>query len=119
MEKLVMILGLLSYILCAEELTLQEQQLEKNCLSCHKQQQIPSSLIYKRYLMKYSTHKSIEEAMFRYLKDPDKNTSIMPPQFFLKFPMKETLSLDDKSLLQNIRNYLNRYDIKQKLRLEK
>ena len=110
-----MVLGLLSCVLYAEALNLQVQQLEKNCLSCHKQQQIPSSLIYKRYLMKYSTHKSIEEAMFRYLKNPDKHTSIMPPQFFLKFPMKETLSLDDDTVKKMIKRYLDTYDVKKKL----
>jgi hypothetical protein len=93
--------------------------LEKDCLSCHKAQQIPSSLIYRRYLMKYSTEARIEDAIFSYLKNPQKSTSIMPPQFFLKFPMKEALYLKDERLHKNIKAYLKAFDIKKKLILKK
>ena len=97
----------------------QTDTLEHDCLSCHKAQQIPSKLIYRRYLMKYSTEERIENAIFTYLKNPKKSMSIMPPQFFLKFPMKEALSLKDEKLHENIKAYLKVFDIKQKLILEK
>jgi len=96
----------------------QDNMLEQDCLSCHKAQQIPSNLIYRRYLMKYSTNTRMQEAMFRYLKDPNKSNSIMPPQFFLKFPMKKPLGLEDELLKQDIRSYLEMFDIKKKLILE-
>jgi len=89
------------------------ENLEQDCLSCHKVQQIPSQLIYRRYLMRYSTAKSIEIAMAKYLKHPKKENSIMPPQFFLKFPMKEKLQLDDTLLRTNIREYLKKFDIRE------
>jgi hypothetical protein len=57
--------------------------------------------------------------MFRYLKNPDKASSIMPPQFFLKFPMKEPLSLNDEILRRDIQSYLEQFDVKKKLILEK
>ena len=97
----------------------QEHTVEQDCLSCHKAQQIPSNLIYRRYLMKYSTDARMQEAMFRYLKKPNKASSIMPPQFFLKFPMKESLSLDDEVLRRDIKSYLEQFDVKKKLVLEK
>jgi len=93
----------------------QEHTMEQDCLSCHKAQQIPSNLIYRRYLMKYSTDARMQEAMFRYLKDPNKSNSIMPPQFFLKFPMKESLSLNDTILKRDIKRYLEQFDVKKKL----
>jgi len=93
--------------------------LQQNCLSCHQEQQIPSVLIYKRYLMQYSTDERMEEAMFTYLKDPKKEHSIMPAPFFLKFPMKEKLGLNDAQLRENIHLYLDTFDIKKKLVLEK
>ena len=93
--------------------------LDKNCLACHQKQQIPSTLIYRRYLMKYSTSAEIEEAIFRYLKNPKKENSIMPPQFFLKFPMKEKVELEDVTLKRNIRAYLKKFDVKQFLILDK
>lgn len=93
--------------------------LDDTCLSCHAQQQIPNSLIYKRYLMQYSTDKRMEEAIFNYMKSPSKETSIMPPQFFLKFPMKEKLQLDDLKLHNDIKKYLKRFDIKEHIIIEK
>jgi len=95
------------------------KNLEINCLSCHTQQQIPNQLIYRRYLMKYSTDKRMEEAMFTYLRHPDKENSIMPPQFFLKFPMKEKLELDETVLRMNIREYLKKFNIQEHIIIEK
>jgi hypothetical protein len=119
MGKIVVILGLLILFLFAKESNIQDNKaFENSCLSCHKQQQIPSGLIYKRYLMKYSTHKNMKEAMFSYLKDPKKEYSIMPAPFFLKFPMKEKIPLDDRTLHKYIQMYLEQFDIKKKLVLE-
>ena len=103
----------------AAEVTVIHDDLEQKCLHCHKEQQIPNSLIYKRYLMTYSANKRIKEAMFNYLKDPQKEHSIMPAPFFLKFPMKEKLDLDDASLSQNIQAYLEKFNMKKRLILEK
>ena len=119
MEKIVVMVSILSLFLYGGESSSQKESVQKICLSCHQKQQIPSNLIYKRYLMKYSTSKHMEEAMFKYLKDPKKEHSIMPPQFFLKFPMKETIKIDDSILRKKIQSYLEIFDIKKKLVLEK
>jgi hypothetical protein len=118
MGKIVIVLSFMSLFLFAEELTTPDPSFKNSCLSCHQQQQIPSSLMYKRYLMKYSTKKSMEEAMFAYMKDPKKERSIMPAPFFLKFPMKEKISMDDRTLRKHIQTYLELFDIKKKLMLE-
>ncbi len=111
------IFAILTAIIFAESEN--RDSLDKNCLACHQKQQIPSTLIYKRYLMKYSTNTQIEEAIFHYLKNPKKENSIMPPQFFLKFPMKEKTKLDDIRLKHNIRAYLKKFDVRQYLIIEK
>jgi len=92
--------------------------LEKDCLACHQSQQIPSDLIYKRYLLKYSSHDTIKKVMFAYLKEPKKSHSIMPPQFFLKFPMKPKSSLLEDQLREDIGAYIDHFDIKKRLRLK-
>jgi len=109
----------LTWSLFATEPTVGNEALEQQCLHCHQEQQIPSNLISKRYLMKYSTDKRIEEAMFEYLKEPKKEHSIMPSPFFSKFPMKEKSLLDDVSLKQNIKVFFQKYNMKKKLVLEK
>jgi hypothetical protein len=92
--------------------------LKKNCLACHTKQKIPSELIYRRYLLKYSTHDRIKEQLITYLKTPTRKTSIMPKQFFLKFPEKEALDLNGTILKQSIDAYLEYFDIKNKLILK-
>jgi len=92
--------------------------LDTNCLNCHKKEQIPTYLIYKRYLLKYSTKDRIKKAIYSYLKNPTKENSIMPKPFFLKFPMKKPLHLSDEVLKKNIEEFIEKYDVKKRLVLE-
>jgi hypothetical protein len=117
-EKIVVVLCFLTLLVYGEKRDSQEQSLQNACLSCHQQQQIPSSLIYRRYLMRYSTSTRMEEAIFSYLKHPLKEHSIMPSAFFLKFPMKKKTTLDDSSLHRYIKVFLETFDIKKRLLLE-
>jgi len=114
---MLMLLSLLS--LLAGEINSVDVNLKKNCLECHQTQQIPNRLISRRYLMKYSTKERIEEAMRVYLKNPKKSQSIMPPQFFLKFPMKGVLFFNEEVLRKNIQAFIEHYDIQKELTLEK
>ena len=92
--------------------------LQQNCLKCHTGQKIPSELIYRRYLMKFSTKERMKESLFSYLKNPKKENSIMPQQFFLKFPEKETLDLNETVLEESIGGYLDYFDVKNRLEFE-
>ncbi len=92
--------------------------LQKNCLACHREQQIPSELIYRRYLMKYSTHNNIKKQLLSYLKAPSPKTSIMPKQFFLKFPQKKALDLNETILKESIEAYLDYFDVRERLKLQ-
>ena len=105
----------LAFFAWAEE----QNALQQRCLNCHHTQQIPDNLVSKRYLMQYSTKARIEEAMFRYLEDPQKERSIMPAPFFLKFPMKEKTDLDEVTLKKMIQIYVEKFDIQKRLILGK
>lgn len=119
MEKIIFFFALLCMVGHAQDVNVEDkQQLQKECLQCHVDQQIPSALIYRRYLMKYSTFERMEGAIYTYIKNPDQKHSIMPPQFFLKFPMKEATTLNDDMLQEMIKSYLNTFDVKKKLILE-
>ena len=95
------------------------QMLQTNCLNCHQKQQIPSELIYRRYLMLYSTNIQIKKQIVKYLKNPKEELSIMPKQFFLKFPMKEELNIDNKILQDSVDEYIKYFDITKRLRVVK
>lgn len=93
-----------------------EYLLQKKCLTCHQKQQIPNDLIYRRYLMVYSTSRRMGKAIFLYMKNPDKNNSVMHHPFFFKFPMKEKLALKDATLKKMISEYLIKFDVKKKFK---
>ena len=118
MGKITVFMAFFMFFLEANENSTAQISLEQNCLSCHTTQQIPNSLIYRRYLMKYSTKNRIEKAMLQYVLHPQKSQSIMPPQFFLKFPMKEARLHDEKTLRQDIRTYIEHNDVTKHLILE-
>ena len=112
MVKLFLILSI-SLIAIAQP----SQILKERCLNCHIDQKIPSELIYRRYLMRYSTYKQIEKTLLEYLQNPTKESSIMPEQFFLKFPQKSSSDLNDTTLKESTKEYLNYFDIKKQLTL--
>jgi len=114
MEKIVICL-----IILMTEISSNSNSVEKNCLGCHKNQQIPTGLIYKRYLQKYSTQQKMQTIMFNYLQNPKKRDSIMPKPFFYKFPMKNKSLLDKKNLAQSIKLFLEKFDVKNRLVLER
>jgi len=113
------LLGKMILIMILTGMVLNADALDRECLSCHQKQQIPTALIYKRYLMKYSTNQRMHDAMYRYLRHPNKAYSIMPSQFFFKFPMKKSLQLSDEKLDELVSAFIQRYDIRKKLRLER
>ena len=115
MGKIIFLCTILYAALYAEEPLSAQEQLQSNCLNCHTQDQIPNDLIFRRYLMKYSTQEAMSKAILKYLKDPQQKNSIMPHPFFSKFPMKEALGLNDATLKKNIRTFLETFAVKKKL----
>jgi len=89
--------------------------LQQSCIHCHQVQKIPSDMIYRKYLLKYSTKQNISKAMYNYIKSPSPQTSIMPKPFFSKFPVKPLLNIEDSELKKLIELYIDRYDVKRKL----
>ena len=92
-----------------------QADIQTSCLNCHQKNQIPNELIYKRYLMKYSTKAYMKEAIVAYLKNPNKKNSIMPSVFFSKFPMKEVIEIDKGNLEKDVLEYLDKFDVKKRL----
>ena len=115
MEKIIFLTLLLSLNISSNE---PPELLQNNCLNCHRKQKIPSELIYRRYLMQYSTNERIEKQLIPFLTNPIKENSIMPKQFFLKFPAKEVSDLNETKLKESIEAYLNYFDIKKRLKIE-
>ncbi len=116
MGKIIFLCMLFSAVVFAGDIMIDDkQQLQQRCLQCHTQEQIPNTLIYRRYLKTYSTQEAMKTAILKYLKDPKQENSIMPHPFFSKFSMKEVSDLDDEDLKKNIQTFLDTFDLKKKL----
>lgn len=107
MVKRAALLILLSAILNASEF-------EKNCLSCHGGD-FKFHVIMKKYTLKYSSEERIKEAMFKYLKEPVAERSILPAEYINRFGVKERSTLDDKTLKRMIDIYYKEFNLPSKL----
>ncbi len=113
MVKQVLLYGISLLILQAD--TVANLPLQRDCFDCHQTQKVSSEFIYRRYLMKYSSKDTIRERLFLYLKAPSQHNSVMPPQFFGKYVVKEPTQLNDETLKKRIDDYIRFYDVSKKL----
>ncbi len=85
---------------------------ERNCESCHFQQ-MQLQIFMSKYTLKYSSQDKIEKAIFKYLKNPTQETSVMPFGFLNRFGIKDKTFLKDVELQKSINEYYKRYNLKQ------
>ncbi len=109
------LLFILSLFTLSADSPLPSPELKRDCLLCHQEQKIPSEFIYRRYLMKYSSKETIKKRLFTYLQSPAQKNSIMPPQFFGKYMVKEPVLLKDEILKERIDAFIQFYDISRKI----
>jgi hypothetical protein len=64
-----------------------------------------------KYTLKYSSEKFIKKALFKFLKNPTSNKSIMPYSYIIKYGFKEDSNLNDKELKQAIDTYYEKYNL--------
>ncbi len=89
---------------------------EKNCVSCHNKLPVSIDKYFYRYLLKYSSEKSVKKAMFNYLKEPSTKTTIMPEAFIKRFGIKKPTKLDNKKLKEALDIYWEKYKVFGKLK---
>lgn len=105
----------LIFIILLINISLSASIYEKNCLSCHKKLPITIDKYFYRYLLKYSSKSDVSKAMFEYLKNPSKDTTIMPEAFINRFGIKKPSSLSDKDLKNALDEYWEIYKVFGKL----
>jgi len=89
---------------------------EQNCIKCHSKLPVSIDKYFYRYLLKYSSEDRVKESMFRYLKKPSKDTTIMPEAFIKRFGVKEKTKLNDKKLYEALDIYWEKYKVFGKLK---
>ena len=96
--------------------TLNADVYKNNCIKCHKKLPVSIDKYFYRYLLKYSSEKNVKNAMFDYLKKPNKNKTIMPEAFIKRFGIKRKTKLDDKQLQEALDIYWEKYKVFGKLK---
>lgn len=89
---------------------------ENNCVKCHNKLPVTIDKYFYRYLLKYSSERSVKEAMTNYLKVPNKDTTIMPKAFIKRFGIKKKSKLNDKELEKALDIYWEKYKVFGKLK---
>jgi len=115
--KSIFILLLFSFFVKASSDNLQNEKIyTENCLVCHKQLSFNLKSIYFSYLLKYSSEDAVKLALIDYLKEPNKDTSVMPKDYIKSFGIKKKTLLNDKELNEAIDYYWNKYNVFNKLK---
>ncbi|MDD2292315.1 MAG: hypothetical protein PHV52_08550 [Aliarcobacter sp.] len=108
--KLVVLVHLLAIEILADT-----SLFDNNCKNCHfASRQL--DMFMARYTLKYSSESKIKEAIFQYLKDPKKETSVMPTGFLNRFGIKDPSTLNETELKNSIEQYYNIYNLKNRIK---
>ncbi|UTJ05361.1 hypothetical protein [Arcobacter roscoffensis] len=89
---------------------------EQNCVKCHKKLPVSIDKYFYRYLLKYSSEKSVKSAMTSFLKKPNLNDTIMPEAFIKRFGIKKPTKLTIKELEEALDIYWEKYKVFGKLK---
>jgi len=91
--------------------TLEASSFETNCASCHNSFPVEIDKFLYRYILKYSSEKSVKVALTEYFKNPTKEKSVMPEPFILRFGIKKSSDLNNTELKNAIDDYWLMYKI--------
>jgi len=89
---------------------------KSNCVSCHNRLPVSIDKYFYRYLLEHSSKTAVKEAMTNYLKNPSKDTTIMPEAFISRFGVKKATTLSDKDLQKALDEYWEIYKVFGKLK---
>ena len=113
MAKLIISIFLLfSFLQAAKTRTVYDN----NCIKCHKKLPVSIDKYFYRYLLKYSSEANVKKSMFAYLKEPNKDMTIMPEAFIKRFGVKRKTKLSDKKLNEALDIYWEEYKVFGKLK---
>ncbi len=102
MVKTLLVMGLVLFITFLEA---KADTYEENCLACHKQLSFSLEKIFFRYLLKYSDEVSVKSALIDFLRQPNRDTSVMSKEYTRSFGLKQKSQLSEGKLKEAIDIY--------------
>ena len=109
-KRFIFILSL-SLLLDAKGIDKKRYIYENNCLSCHKQLSFELKSVFFDYLLKYSSEEAVKYALVDYLKNPNKDISVMNKNYIRRFGIKNPTDLNDTELKMAIDYYWDKYKV--------
>lgn len=88
---------------------------EQNCVTCHEKEEISLAMVYKKYLMTFSSKQAFKSNLKSYLMNPTPQKSVMPFGFSERFGTKAKSTLTPKQLDLAIESYYEKYAPKNRL----
>ncbi len=105
MGKLILLLGLTLPVLCAPKTSL------TRCMQCHATSAPPFPMIYRRYLMLYSSKSRIAAHMEAFLRKPSAKGSAMPEGMKSRFHPQNHPAFDAKSIHEAVSELIRTEDV--------
>jgi hypothetical protein len=92
---------------------------ESGCVRCHENSDAPNlENFYFRYLLNYGSNKRAIEMMEKYLKNPTKQSSLLPPMAQERFGLHPKLQMSDAELKNALNEYADRYSVLKKINIK-
>lgn len=113
MVRFLLIFSLFTMFLFAKD---EKTIYETNCVKCHNRLPVTIDKYFYRYLLEYSSERAVKKAMFDFLKNPNKETTIMPDSFIKRFGVKKKTKLSDEDLNKALDLYWKEYKVSGKLK---
>ncbi|CAM3507228.1 hypothetical protein [Arcobacter aquimarinus] len=113
MVRVFFILSLFSILVFAKN---EKNIYETNCVKCHSKIPVTIDKYFYRYLLKYSSETEVKKAMFEFLKNPNKDKTIMAESFVTRFGIKKKTKLSDEKLMEALDIYWDKYQVFDKLK---
>ena len=89
---------------------------ENSCVNCHKSMPVKIDKFFYRYLLKYSSEENLKTALIDYLKNPEKEKSMLQEGLINRFGVKKSTTLNDKDLKKAVDEYWDIYKVFGKLK---
>lgn len=88
----------------------------RNCIPCHEY--LPSTLerMFMSYLKVYSGEFTVKESLKAYLRNPDRDMSVMSELFLDRFGIKYKTDLSEQELEEAVNIYWNKFNVRNKLK---
>jgi hypothetical protein len=108
----------LSFILILQVVAVEGSEFQK-CLVCHENSAPPLAMVYRRYLMLYSSKSIIKERMIEFLTAPSKKKSSMPEGMKRRFYPENHPKYSLDEIKKSVNELIKREDIIPKIALPK